>query len=141
MINKEQVEKLLKAHGLSATAKDEEIRSVLLSAQYKEDEIDSAVMVLRRNIHTNATRVDGLHKVFRSDDTLNSQEISALLGVDVNLEHHVKAGANARKLDGVAGFLVVVFSIFIAVTLLLVYMHAMQFGIFHPSSNIALKMF
>ena len=36
-------------------------------------------MVLRENTKTNQTRVDGLHKVFRSSEALNSEEISQLL--------------------------------------------------------------
>jgi len=83
MIDKHAVEAFLRANGVHPTAKDEEIRSVLLSARWNNNEVDTALMVLRENVLNQETHVDTLHKVFNTDNRLNSAEISALLGIDV----------------------------------------------------------
>jgi len=86
VLQKKQIETILKINGVNPTAPDEEIRSVLLSARYNDDEIDTAIMVLRENVNTKESHVDGLHKVFRTNETLKSQEISSLLGIDVEID-------------------------------------------------------
>jgi hypothetical protein len=85
MINRRQVENILKINGVTPTSADQEIRSVLLSARYNKDEVDSAIMVLRQNVKTNETTVEGLHKVFRTDLALKPSEVSDLLGVQIFL--------------------------------------------------------
>lgn len=137
MMTREQLEKLLRLNGLEKTAKDEEIKSVLLSARYKEDEIDAAIMVLRENKHSHKTKVDGLHKVFRSDGSLSSAEISSLLGIDVDLEHRVEAGARARQFSMMSQTLLFLLSILIGLIAVLLYMYTSEIGIFHPTSAIA----
>ena len=83
MINKQQVESFLKANGVPPSAKDEEIRSMLLSARWDNNEVDTALMVLKENTLSKETHVDTLHKIFQSDDRLTPVEISSLLGIDV----------------------------------------------------------
>lgn len=85
MIDKNQVENFLKANGIPPTAKDEEIRSMLLSARWNNNEVDTALMVLKENRKSKATHIDTLHKVFQSDERLSPSEISALLGIDVTI--------------------------------------------------------
>ena len=58
MIEKRSVEAFLKVNGIPATAKDEEIRSVLLSARWNNNEVDTALMVLKENVLSNETHVD-----------------------------------------------------------------------------------
>lgn len=139
MINKEQIESILKINGLHPTAKDEEIKSILLSARYNDDEVDAAIMVLRQNIVTNQTKVEGLHKVFRSDQMLNSAEISSLLGIDVNLEERVVAGSKSRKLTTLSQAFLMALSILLAIAVLLFYMYISHVGLFHPTSAFAAK--
>ena len=83
MIDKLSLESFLRANGVQPTAKDEDIRSVLLSARWDNNEVDTALMVLRENRLNQETHVDTLHKVFNTDSRLNASEISSLLGIDV----------------------------------------------------------
>ena len=55
MLQKKDIETILKINGVSAVAPDEEIRTVLLSARYNNDEVDTAIMVLRENMKTHQT--------------------------------------------------------------------------------------
>lgn len=138
MIERKHIEQLLKLNGLAPTSEDEEIKSVLLSARYKEDEVDTAIMILRENKQSHKTKVDGLHKVFRTDTALNSSEISALLGIDVKLDDaRVPAGSKARRLTVVSQTLVIVVSLLLAIIGILLYMYAYEIGVFHHTSVIA----
>jgi hypothetical protein len=137
MINREHIERILKLNGLAPTAKDEEIKSILLSARYKEHEVDAALMVLREDTRTQKTRVDGLHKIFRTDDLLSPQEISALLGVDVRID---KVETSAKKLQQVtavsqAGLLII--ATMLALLVITSYMYFAKMGIFHHTSAFA----
>lgn len=85
MISKEHIERVLRMNGLKPTASDEEIKSLLISAKWHEEDAELAVTVLRENKETHKTHVDTLHKVFTSDDRLDPESISSLLGIDVEL--------------------------------------------------------
>ena len=87
MIQREQIESILRINGVPENSPDEHIRAVLLSAKFHHDEVDTAIMVLRQNSKTATSKVDGLHKVFRSNETLKPEEISRLLGVEVDASH------------------------------------------------------
>lgn len=135
MINREQIESLLKINGMSASAPDEHIRSVLLSARYNNDEVDTALMVLREDLVTKQTRVDGLHKIFRSDEALQPKEISKLLGIEVDASQFPQNDDSQTYRDYAAlqYFVVWFFSVAFAVTGILLYMYMNQVGLFHPT--------
>lgn len=139
MVDKKHVESILKINGLGTTAPDEQIRSVLLSARFNKDEVDAALMVLRENTKTNTTRVDGLHKVFRSDEGLKASEISQLLGIEVQVEERIEVGINARRYTLFQVITLWFISAIIAVTAVLIYMYSNHTGVFHPSSDISIK--
>lgn len=86
MIDKNALERYLKANGVTTDAPDDEIKSVLFSAKWHQDDIETALMVLRENLETHEQHVDSLHKVFRSDERLQPETISALLGIDVDIQ-------------------------------------------------------
>ena len=86
MLQKTQIELILKVNGINHTSTEEEIRSVLLSASFKSSDIDTAIMILRENTTTHVSRIEGLHKVFRTNQRLNADEVSALLGIDVSID-------------------------------------------------------
>lgn len=140
MIDLHHIESLLSINGLAKTAPDEEIRSVLLSARFKEEEVDTALMVLRENIVTKQTKVDGLHKVFRTDQALRPDEISRLLGIDVDISD----GISVDNVGQSNGFTLVQFiilwvaSIALAVGAVFFYMYSHQMGVFHPASSVAI---
>lgn len=132
MINREQIESILKINGVSPAAPDEQIRSVLLSARYNKNEVDTAIMVLRENIKTNKTRVDGLHKIFRTDQALKPDEISQLLGIEVDVSEEVIPQSKARKLSTFQYILVWVLAALLAITSVLFYMYIHRIGFFYP---------
>jgi len=134
MIDRNHIEKILEINGMSAAEPDDTIRSVLLSARYDKDEVDTALMVLREDAVTKQIRVEGLHKVFRSDQALRPQEISALLGIEVDVSHFDPLDATLKPEVGVATFFGIwIFSVLLAVCGILLYMHMNSIGFFHPS--------
>jgi len=137
-MKREQIESVLKINGVEPTSPDEKIRSVLLSARYSKDEVDTAIMVLRENTKTNKTRVDGLHKIFRSNEGLQPDEISQLLGIEVNLTNRIEGddSAPARGLSSGQNIIIWVLSFAIAILGLTFYMYIYKIGIFHPSTGL-----
>ncbi len=139
MFDKKHIESILKINGLANSAPDEEIRSVLLSARFNDDEVQTAMMVLRENVKTNQTRVDGLHKVFRTDQALQPAEISRLLGIDINLETPIERQKSKRRYTLLHVFLLWATSMIIAVTAVMFYMYTLEMGLFHPTSTPVFK--
>jgi len=138
MMKRNQIESLLKLNGVTSTAPDEQIRSVLLSARYTQDEVDTAIMVLRQNTKTNETHVDGLHKVFRTNAGLRPNEISQLLGIDVQVSGRVTTDENEdnRRLSGFQNLIITFLSIVVAMLGLAFYMYIYKIGIFYPGSEL-----
>jgi len=128
MIKRDQIESILKINGVQPTSPDEQIRSVLLSARYSKDEVDTAIMVLRENTKTNKTRVDGLHKVFRSDEALAPEEISQLLGIEIDLSERIQVGSKTRDFSQFQYIMVWI----------LFYMYVYKVGVFHHSTGLGL---
>lgn len=132
MLQRQQIESILKINGVSTASPDEEIRSVLLSARFNEDEIDTAILVLRENKKTNISRVDGLHKVFRSGEALHPSEITSLLGIEVNIVELTNKKINdAKKLILVQGVAIMLIALALASLGILVAMFIYKVGIFH----------
>jgi hypothetical protein len=140
MFDIRHLESLLKINGIEKTSPDEQIRSVLLSARFKEDEVETALMVLRENVQTKQTKIDGLHKVFRSDGSLKPEEISQLLGIDVDIKHTVAVSERKSRHEfTLLQFIILwITSIILAVAGVLFFMYSHQMGVFHPMINIAL---
>lgn len=137
MMKRDQIESVLKINGVQPTSPDEQIRSVLLSARYSKDEVDTAIMVLRENTKTNKTRVDGLHKVFRSNQGLQPDEISQLLGIEVNLSERVQPDSvDSKNFSKLQSIIIAALSLLIAIMSLAFYMYIYKIGIFHPSTGI-----
>jgi len=137
MMKREQIESVLKINGVEPTSADEEIRSVLLSARYSKDEVDTAIMVLREDTKTKKTRVDGLHKVFRTNEGLRPDEISQLLGIEVNLNRRVPDDiSELNRMSALQNVIIWVLSALIAVLGLVFYMYIYKVGIFHSSTGL-----
>ena len=134
MIDPNHIESLLKVNGLHKSAPDEQIRSVLLSARFKADEVETALMVLRENINTKETKVDGLHKVFRTDQSLTSAEISKLLGINVDIDE-IKGAEATQQNDMKAWHMMLLWvaSLLLALGGIMMYMYSTQTGVFHPT--------
>ena len=136
MIDRKHIEKVLKINGISETAPDEEIRSILISAKWHEDEVRTALTVLRENVDTKSTRVDTLHNVFRSDKKLSPEAISSLLGIDVEISSHdLLALRESRKNISFWQILSIIgYATILAFGSILIVMYIQNFGIFHPGT-------
>jgi hypothetical protein len=133
MTDRRHIESILKVNGIAPTAPDEEIKSVLLSARFNKDEVDTALMILRENVKTNETRVDGLHKVFRTDRGLQPAEVTRLLGINIDIVDEHKDNSDPRKFSLLELLLLSLASSLLAIACLLMYMYAEGIGWFHPS--------
>lgn len=137
MIDKNQIENILRANGIAPSAKDEEIRSLLLSAKWTKNDVDTALMVLKENTATKMTHIDTLHKVFHSDQRLSPQEITDLLGIkttltDEDISTRPESQAGHQTLNVV---IAVIISLLIAVTSVGYVMYKEKAGFFHPGFN------
>ena len=139
MTDKKQIESILRVNGLGTSAPDEEIRSVLISARFDDDEVNAALVVLRENTKTNETRVDGLHKVFRTDEGLKPKEVSRLLGIDISVRNPISRENSNRHLSYLELFLLSLVSLLLATVFILVYMYSFEIGIFHPASMLKIN--
>lgn len=137
MIDRSYLEKILKMNGSSPTASDEEIRSVLISARWKEDDVESAITVLRENINTHKRRIEHLDNVFLTDKRLSPEAIHALLGIDVTVDANdiSRIRAHQHFMYWIQVVSIFVIAMMIAIASLLGVMYAEGVGVFHPSSS------
>lgn len=141
MIERKQVETILKANGIPPTAPDEEIRSILISARWDNNDVDAALMVLKENKDSKATHVDTLHKVFHSDERLSPADISALLGIQVTLspDQVMDVTEKRRKSERVQGLVAIILALSIVLLGLTYLMYVEQAGFFHDAATTAKK--
>ena len=135
MINRSEIEKILKVNGVPPSSPDDRIRSVLLSARFNKDEVDTAIMVLREDSISKQVRVDGLHKVFRTDEALRPKEISELLGIEVDASTFYQPHTKTSTKEGIQYLTVWLFSVFFAVATILMFMYLNEVGPFHASNK------
>lgn len=135
MIDRTHIEQILKLNGLAPTAADEEIRSVLISARWNKEDVETAITVLRENVNTHKSRVDTLHDVFLTDKKLSPEAIHSLLGIDVQVDSKEleTLRVSRRNLYYWQILSIFVIAILIAFTLVLGMMYMTGFGVFHPS--------
>ena len=133
MFEREHIEKFLKLNGVEPSAPDDEIKSVLISARWHENDVETALLVLRENPQSHETHVDTLRRVFRSDEHLKPETISALLGVDVNIpsdniDHRrfSRGTMSARQMMQIG-----LVSLSVSVIFVIASMWYLQMGIFH----------
>tara|TARA_B100000745_G_C20147241_1_gene393414 strand:+ start:997 stop:1419 length:423 start_codon:yes stop_codon:yes gene_type:complete len=136
MIDRSVVEHLLTANGVDPSAPDEEIKSLLISAKWHASDVETALMVLRENSSTHKRRVDSLHKVMRSDENLDPQTISALLGIDVDIKQtNVPTGKTYNQMTVKQMTVVALVALTLALTFVITAMWYMEMGIFHIASG------
>src|SRR3989344_3728381 len=136
MIDRGYLERILKMNGSSATAPDEEIRSVLISARWNKDDVESAITVLRENVNTHKSRIERLDNVFLTDKRLSPEAIHALLGIDVKIDASDLSTLRAHQsfVYWIQISSIFVIALIIAAMSLIGVMYAEGVGIFHPSS-------
>lgn len=134
MIERGHIEKILSVNGIAPTAADEEIRSVLISARWHKEDVETALTVLRENVTTKQSRVDTLHNVFRSDARLSPEAIHSLLGIDVEMSSSEIATIREQRqhISYWQVFSILVFATILAFGSILTVMFVENFGFFHP---------
>lgn len=138
MIERGQLESILKINGVNTKSPDDQIRSILLSARYSKDEVDMAIMILRENAVTKKTTVDGLHNVFRTNERLTSEQITQLLGIEVSITDPVERKRQRERAPVLQYMLLWMLSVAIALFGILSYMYVHQFGPFYPGVHASL---
>jgi len=135
MIDRLHIEHILKLNGLTPTAPDEEIRSVLVSAKWQDEEVETALTVLREKIDSHSTRIDTLHNVFLTDKRLSPEAIHTLLGIDVELSaaEILEVRTNKRNISFWQVMTIVTYATILAFGSILIVMYVQNFGPFHPS--------
>lgn len=138
MIEREQIITLLEIHGMSVRSTDDEIRAVLSSAEYHSDEIENAILSLRTDPATASladTKKQGLYKIFYSDQGLKPNEVSTLLGIDVEVSQLNLNSSTLRpkKSTFLINFLIIGLSTLFAVAALSYGMYANEIGPFNNS--------
>lgn len=134
MIDRNHIERILRLNGLNPTAADEEIRSVLISAKWHKDDVETALTVLRENMTTHKSHVDTLQNVFLSDKRLSPEAIQSLLGITVEASSRELQSfrESRRHMSLWQAFSIMFYATVLALTFILVIMYVQHFGIFHP---------
>lgn len=135
MLQKNHIEKFLQLNGLAPDSPDDEIRSLLISARWHENDIDAALVVLRENPKNQLPYVKAVHKTFRGNQKLSPDAINSLLGLSVEVkeiatDHHVKLQGRYRM----QVLSIIVLSIIAAAAVLVAAMWFMEAGIFHEQA-------
>lgn len=135
MIDRRHIEQILRLNGLTPTAADEEIRSVLISARWHKEDVETAITVLRENTTTHKSRVDTLHDVFTTDKKLSPEAIQTLLGIDVEVNNSELEDLRKSRQSLYVLQLVSIFMIAIAMAAIFIVfmMYGEKIGFFHPS--------
>lgn len=94
MIDRQHIENLLRMNGLEPTAPDEEIKEILIRARWHEDDVETALVILREDPKSKSSHVDTLHNIFNTNEKLAPDTLNAILGIDVEvndvIERHRK---------------------------------------------------
>ncbi len=137
MFDRNQLETFLRINGMTPFNKNEEIKSLLLSARWNEQDVDTALMILKQNKYSNETTIDTVHKVFHSNERLTPAEIQSLLGIDVEITDSAALSfaeeqINIERRSTRAAILL---AIIVAFASVLYVMYQEQAGVFHTSVN------
>lgn len=133
MFDRIQIEKLLKLNGVDATAPEDEIKSVLLSARWHDDDIDTVLLVLKENKNNHDTHLDSVHRTFNAGDQLSPETVSSLLGIDMDVTNQMSLERRRRMGDLTTGLVVhmVLVSLALSVIFVLASMWYLEMGLFH----------
>lgn len=138
MFDRRQLETFLRINGLTPLARNEEIRSMLLSARWNEKDVDTAIMILKENTTTKAVAIDSAHKIFHSDDRLTPTEIQSLLGIEVPYsdsdENQLTYLEERLQVERRSTRLAMILAIIIAIVSVMYVMYQQKAGFFYEPS-------
>ncbi len=133
MFQKSDIETILKINGVSTKAPQAEICLVLKRASYNDQEIEAALSLLQNNTTNLYNRNTELGKIFRTSEALKPAEISALLGIEVQVASVEGFHTKDRDMSWVQTLTVTFFAVILAVVGVVVAMYIYEVGIFHPT--------
>lgn len=136
MIERAHIAQILRLNGIDIEAPPEQIKSILLSAKWHEDDVETALTVLREDPNDQQRHVETIHKVFRSDQRLNPETISSLLGIDVELSSQdIALRRKHARGDLTSGIILHMLMMALVLSTLLIIgsMWLLKVGIFHQS--------
>jgi hypothetical protein len=136
MMNIKHLDTVLRINGLEKTSPESDVSAVLLSSRYTPEEVKTALLILKNGDQTVASTHISLHKVFRSDELLESQEIALLLGGDLYVNTKVSARVRNRELAASHLLLLSLASLVVAISSMMLYMYTQNMGMFHTSLGI-----
>lgn len=131
------INNFLKINGVSADASDDQVSGVLKEARWTDDEIKTALTILRGDVDDSGIVAVTKHDaaLFRPDIDISSRQLSRLLGVDVivdpSLIHntHKKRRKQAFIKDDLAIWtIIVLLSIILALVIAWLLMFSMKIG-------------
>ncbi|MFT5037297.1 MAG: hypothetical protein ACI9VM_000876 [Candidatus Azotimanducaceae bacterium] len=135
MINRRYIEQLLKLNGLKPDSPDDEIKSVLVSARWHENDVETALVVLRENSGNQEQHIDTFHKTFNSDTQFSPDTLNAILGIDIEIESITSSRKDELKRTYKMQLVsIAALSIGIAMFFLFFVMWYMKVGVFYASS-------
>ncbi len=136
MIDRDQVARILKLNGIDISAPADEIKSILLSANWREDDVETALTVLREDPVDHKEHVETLHKIFRSDEKLNPEIISGLLGVDLDISpNEMELRRKRARGELTAGLAIHILMISLVLSSIFIFgsMWLLKVGVFHET--------
>ncbi len=143
MITKKEAVEVLKINGVPIDSPDDYIKSILFSARYTEDEVNYAINALRNKESSDEVVArnssDGLYKIFRSDGSLKPDEITRLLGIEVEQKDIILASKKRHTISTQQLIMMWSASFLLAGIGILVYMYVLQVGVFHPSVTLTMQ--
>jgi len=138
------INNFLKINGVSADASDVQVEGVLKDARWTDDEIKTALTILRGDVDDSGIVAVTKHDaaLFRPDIDISSRQLSRLLGVDVivdpSLIHssHRKRSKQGFVKDELAIWtIIVLLSIILALVIAWLLMFTMKIGPYRDTIN------
>ncbi len=136
MLQKREIETMLNINGVSLTAPDSEIRAVFERARYTDSEINVMFMMLRGTAPVLPGEFEDLEKAMRMDKGLKPGQVSALLGIqmDVDVDEFGFRKSSKPKLSIMQMVLIGVLAMTLVGGGLYAAMYYTKIGPFHPTS-------
>jgi len=139
------LKRFLKLNEVSSESSDEEITKVLQEAKWTEDEIRTAILLIRgKPYDMGVVAVTKKNTtLFRPDMNLSSERLSTLLGVDVVIDPTKIRNSSTNELmmkpkdspNFILWCVIMFLSVLLAVFVMWVLMFTMEFGPYQPAHN------
>lgn len=85
MVDRLHIQRILRLNGVSEIASPEEIKMVLLKAGLSLRDLDTVALFSENIVTNNEIATGGVQTLFKTDNALNPEHISSLLGIRVQV--------------------------------------------------------